>query len=462
MNAVRFLDIIRKADSLDYSEILQLQMVQENFPYFQIPYILTARYEYQKDESKKTSSLSFAAITSPDRIWLKTLIEKKGEKAVAPKDDLIETIQEEKGGIVEEEKKKPIDLIKGISKKKIKLESIKEIEAKQNTDNLAAGSTQVKYNLSAATMRLTIVIDVEYINPTNQKETLKRPFTFFKDYDPRTTTLLDMENELVDEIFTIIQDIFTSTVANPDFNYIQAKRNIHVNAVQFLEIIQKADSLDPSEILQLQKVQENFPYFQIPYVLTARFELQKDGTEKPSSLGYAAISSPDRIWLKSLIEKTAVEASIPNASIPKPEINVGEKTEATEEANKKAEINSEPAKPIRQRRKPPKDDLIETIKRKEKRVIVDEKKKEQIDLIKAFSKKDIKLATIKEIEANQNTENLAAASTQINDNLISESYAKILAKQGKKQLAKEIYEKLVLKFPDKRAYFADLIEKLKD
>ena len=72
------------------------------------------------------------------------------------------------------------------------------------------------------------------------------------------------------------------------------------------------------------------------------------------------------------------------------------------------------------------------------------------------------MATIKEIEANQNTENLAAASTKINDNLISESYAKILANQGKKQLAIEIYEKLVLKFPDKRTYFADLIEKLKD
>lgn len=67
----------------------------------------------------------------------------------------------------------------------------------------------------AGTMRLTIVVDVEYINTTNEEENLKRGFTFFKDYDPRTTTFLDVENELVDEIFTsIIQDIFTATVAN--------------------------------------------------------------------------------------------------------------------------------------------------------------------------------------------------------------------------------------------------------
>ncbi|TXE03745.1 hypothetical protein ESV85_19650 [Algoriphagus aquimarinus] len=235
-----------------------------------------------------------------------------------------------------------------------------------------------------------------------------------------------------------------------------------MNAAQFLEIIQKADPLDRSEILQLQKVQDNFPYFQIPHILTARYEFQKDGTEKTPSIGYAAITSPDRIWLKTLIEKAEEKVVIPKTTTPEIEVKAEEKSEPTPTPIAKEEVTPEVVKPKPRRRKPPKDDLIETIRRKEKRVIVDEKTIEQIDLIKAFSKKDIKLATIKEIEANQNTENLAAASTKINDKLMSESYAKILAKQGKKQLAKEIYEKLVLKFPDKRTYFADLIEKLKD
>lgn len=226
-----------------------------------------------------------------------------------------------------------------------------------------------------------------------------------------------------------------------------------MNAAQFLEIIQKADSLDRSEILQLQKVQENFPYFQIPHVLLARYEFLKDNSQQAPSLGYAAITSPNRIWLKSLIEYTKQKPTILADS--------SEKLQPSTTYNS-AEIASIEAKPKIKRRKPPKDDLIETIKRKEKKEILDEKKKEQIDLIKAFSKKEIKLATIKEIEANQNNENLAATSTKINDSLISESYAKILAKQGKKRLSKEIYEKLLLKFPDKRAYFADLIEKLKD
>ncbi len=67
----------------------------------------------------------------------------------------------------------------------------------------------------AGQMRLTISIEVEYINLTNEEENLKQTFSFFQDYDPRVTTLLDVENQLVEEIFEIIiQDIFTATVAN--------------------------------------------------------------------------------------------------------------------------------------------------------------------------------------------------------------------------------------------------------
>jgi hypothetical protein len=247
-----------------------------------------------------------------------------------------------------------------------------------------------------------------------------------------------------------------------------------VNATQFLDLIQKSDHLDKADILQLKKVQENFPYFQIPHVLAARYEYLKNGGKKSKGIGQAAITSPDRIWLKALIERPLSEDFLPKQTQedllpenPETEQDSAKRTEVLKNLGLK--LNSAPSaeeetpeKPKIKRRRPPKDDLIETIKRKEKKEIVDSKMKEQIDLIKAFSKKDIKLATIKEIEANQNTENLAESSTKLNDNLLSESFARILINQGKKAMAKEIYEKLILKFPEKRTYFADLIEKLKE
>lgn len=247
-----------------------------------------------------------------------------------------------------------------------------------------------------------------------------------------------------------------------------------MNAAQFIELISKSESPERSDLLSLKKIQENFPYFQIPHVIAARYEFNKDPNTTPDSLGYAAVTSPNRVWLKYLVEKKVSETEKPKSSTLKeeflPEEIPGKKdpNQRTKSLIKLGEdlkgnkVEEEKPKPIRKRRKLPNDDLIENIKKREKKTIVDSKKREQIDLIKAFSKKEIKLATIKEIEANQNNENLAASSTEINDNLLSESFAKLLVSQGKKPKAKKIYEKLMLKFPDKRSYFADLIEKLKE
>jgi len=211
-----------------------------------------------------------------------------------------------------------------------------------------------------------------------------------------------------------------------------------VNATQFLELIQKADQLEKADYLLLQKVQKNFPFFFLSHVLSTRFEVKNQ--DLSPSLTFAAVTSADRVWLKQWLYQ-------PVGTQQKQAAAVQEEKEGSPKAKK---------------REVPKEDLIESIKRKEKKEILDVKKREQIDLIKAFSKKEIKLATIKEIEANQNNLNLADASTSLNEGLISETFAKILLQQSKKAQAIEIYEKLTLKFPEKRAYFADLIEKSKE
>ncbi|MCS5490057.1 hypothetical protein [Algoriphagus limi] len=224
----------------------------------------------------------------------------------------------------------------------------------------------------------------------------------------------------------------------------------------------------------LRKIQENFPYFQIPHVLISRYEIQKSPEKNSDSLSWAAITSPDRIWLKSLIEKQeAIQETKPTVDIlpekPKEKLDLADRTASLvqlDEKLKKKTDNSpqkeEKPKSKTRKKRASSDDLIESIKKKEKKKILDSKKQEQIDLIKAFSKKDIKLATIREIEANQNNENLAESSTKIKDELITESFAKLLIKQGKKEKALQIYKKLSLMFPEKSAYFADLIENLKN
>lgn len=222
-----------------------------------------------------------------------------------------------------------------------------------------------------------------------------------------------------------------------------------MNASQFIELLQKADQLEKEDYLLLNKVQKNFPFFFVSHALAARYELKNQ--EDSPSLSFAAITSANRVWLKQWLTKTKKSVSSGKNQDPdSKEIVTG------------GLVNESSTKAKPKKRKAPKDDLIESIRRKDKKEILDSKKQEQINLIKAFSKKEIKLAAIKEIEANQNTQNLADSSTILNDELLSETFAKILLQQSKKAMAIEIYEKLALKFPEKRAYFADLIEKSKE
>lgn len=225
-----------------------------------------------------------------------------------------------------------------------------------------------------------------------------------------------------------------------------------MNASQFLELIQKADQLEKADYLLLQKVQKNFQFFYLSHALSTRFELKNK--ESSSSLPLAAVTSVDRVWLKNWLLQ-------PLGSKKKEDEGGSDEKSALENTGTatKDAAGDHPEKIKVKKREAPKDDLIESIRRKEKKEIFDVEKRAQIDLIKEFSKKEIKLATIKEIEANKNIENLSSASTSLNEGLISETFAAILLQQGKKAMAMEIYEKLALKFPEKRAYFADLIKK---
>jgi hypothetical protein len=269
-----------------------------------------------------------------------------------------------------------------------------------------------------------------------------------------------------------------------------------VNTQQIISILKQSHQLQKDEVIQLLKLHETFPFFQIPKVLLARFEFEKSKGSAKEFLHWAAVTSPDRAWMKMMIEsdtplhflKTKLEenydpgfsqrqisnkrlidlADFEKSLRPQPTKQADPEERAKilkqlgENLHNKPESSVDLQDELTKKSKRPKEhrveDLIETIKRKEKKEILDEKKKEQIDIIKAFSKKEIKLATIREIEDFNKQTDLSEKSTQLNPSLLSESYAKLLVKQGKKQKAKEIYQKLMVKFPEKSNYFADLIK----
>lgn len=270
--------------------------------------------------------------------------------------------------------------------------------------------------------------------------------------------------------------------------------------MRFLTLVNKGNSLQKEDFQALVKLHETFPYFSIPKILAAKYELAKTQGGSQELLHWASVQSPDRAWLKKLIEHNI--DFLPPATAPEPvektkneegpitthpiePENSEQKTEDNapsynrNEILKKLEDNlnrfknpttkkggEEPDPKGESTAASPKkdlagEDLIETIKQKEEKVILDPRKKEQHDIINAFSKKKINLSIQENEEAGQLAD-LSEESTVFNDRLVSESFATLLIKQGQKDKAIEIYQKLSLKFPDKSAYFAELIKKLKD
>ena len=84
-------------------------------------------------------------------------------------------------------------------------------------------------------------------------------------------------------------------------------------------------------------------------------------------------------------------------------------------------------------------------------------KKRAESLINEFITNQPKIKPKKEFYS---PENMAKKSLIDNENIVTETLAKVYADQGNISKAKSIYEQLILRFPEKRSYFATLIRNL--
>jgi len=87
----------------------------------------------------------------------------------------------------------------------------------------------------------------------------------------------------------------------------------------------------------------------------------------------------------------------------------------------------------------------------------------QIVIIEKFLEKEPKITrSIPNTIAEETVQDLSKTSTELKIELVTENYAQILIKQNKFDKAKEVYKKLMLKYPDKSAYFGAKLNEIEN
>ena len=162
-----------------------------------------------------------------------------------------------------------------------------------------------------------------------------------------------------------------------------------------------------------------------------------------------------------VVEKAVGNSSSPRESLKSRKERIVELAKAMAAAKDEAPL--EDSKPKVKKKDVPSENLIDEIATKKHALEPEnEKQKEQLKIIEKFIKTQPSISNPKDKGAPTPPIDLSSIKTgEFNDNVVSETLVEILIKQGKKDKAIEVLKKLIWKFPQKKAYFAAQIEKLK-
>jgi len=297
-----------------------------------------------------------------------------------------------------------------------------------------------------------------------------------------------------------------------------------VNKSKFQELVKNPYLISEKDLTKLAEFTSEHPYSQIIHLLNVhgRKILNKPDFEK--ALNLAAIYSNDRSVLHSIIQGVKVDQnSYPQTSSPEdPEhpadgleepvveetsdfewVNEDliEREPLSQEATSGKEEQQEITEPVKS---DPKEEVADQSPESAMEELVEEKgldqeieasgihaelmdnlsqlqesrkqyegqnddtggqkgRKEQIKIVDNFIKNSPVLSkpNLSAESEMMSQKDLAKDSGKFSDELASENLAKIFIKQGKRKDAEKIYKKLIGKFPQKKTYFANKIEKLK-
>ncbi|MCK5134716.1 MAG: hypothetical protein KAR19_02930 [Bacteroidales bacterium] len=227
------------------------------------------------------------------------------------------------------------------------------------------------------------------------------------------------------------------------------------------------DHYSPADLEEISGLCRNYPMFNLAHMLKVRIS-EVLGQDKEPDLKVAAIYSSDRKKLFQLVNEVVKPQLAEEATLPEEPAGI----QFSDEPHQQADVIIEQHAPYASTGTD--DDLLELDEEaseepvpdhSQETLVIDEVKPEKIisknnRLIRSFIHDEPG-----PIRADKQTgikEDVSLSSIREHDGFITDTLAQIYVKQGLYAKAVYAYEKLSLKYPEKSAYFAAQIEKIKN
>jgi len=230
-----------------------------------------------------------------------------------------------------------------------------------------------------------------------------------------------------------------------------------MNKELFCNCLKDTDNLTKDSINQLTEIIKDFPYCQSARILLTTTLFREQNIRYENELRTTAIYVGNRGILRKHVNQIGKKEDF----IVLPDEHVEKVVVKTNEDKEKPEVKTGSADSISELKKIVKEHITdietETEQKSSDEVKETRPKKSKSDLIDEFIKNEPGITRQK--SAFFNPVKAARISIVDEENIISETLAKIYTDQGLFEKAISTYKKLSLKFPEKSTYFAALIEK---